>query len=384
MSWLSENVFNPIENVGSALFHGDILGGQHQASGSDWLKAGADVAGIASLGLGAGALAGGLGAADAAGIGAGAAADAGGAAAPALGFAAPEASFGSTAPDLTGVFGDVSAPTAGFTPGPADFTGGLNTGGVVPGQVGQDLAASGQNPNLFPATGGGGTAPDLTGAYGNVNSGPVNLGDVSGGGTASSLAAPNPAAAAKPGFFDSPSGWIQTAALGAAGAGLGLNLLKAGTPPPGTGPLTNVAGAGAQTFQQQAATGSQLQTYLANGTLPAPQQAQIDQMVQAQKAKIISTYAARGQSTQPGSNSALDQDLAAIDQQGLVMAANMETQLFQAGQSALQTGLNGLGISQQAYTTLANMSQAQNTQLNTAIGNFAGAAAGKGATIKLA
>src|SRR5271165_379002 len=58
MSWLSENVFNPIENVGSALAHGDITGGKYQASGSDWLKSGLDIAAIGGLGLGAAGLAG--------------------------------------------------------------------------------------------------------------------------------------------------------------------------------------------------------------------------------------------------------------------------------------------------------------------------------------
>src|SRR5271166_1029459 len=57
MSWLSENVFDPVKNVGSALAHGDITGGQYQASGSDYLRTGE----LAALALGGAGLAGALG-----------------------------------------------------------------------------------------------------------------------------------------------------------------------------------------------------------------------------------------------------------------------------------------------------------------------------------
>jgi hypothetical protein len=401
-NFFTQDIVNPIENVGNALIHGDITGGQYQASGSDYLTAAADVAGIAGLGLGVGALAGGLG--GAAGLGAGAAADAAGSAAP-LGFAAPDASLGAAGPDLSGFLGDTpittdtglpfagGAETPPITPNAyvaqnfGDFQG-VGAPGLAQGESSGALAMQPVDASPIPAVTGD-TGPFPGGGVPNASA--PNVGSAIQTSTVPSIGGAPTAPSAlstlmNPGSWTLP-GVAQGAGVAAAGGLLAANLLKSNAPPPGSQNLTNVAGAGAQTFQQQAAIGTQLQSYLANGTLPAPQQAQIDQLISAQKMKIISSYAARGQDTsyttdangnKVYTNSALNQDLNSADQQGLVMASQMESQLFANGQQALQTGLNALGVSQQSYTTLANMNQTQNTQFGNAVAGFAAAATGGG------
>ena len=117
----------------------------------------------------------------------------------------------------------------------------------------------------------------------------------------------------------------------------------------------------ATTLQGQAAgltaTGTQLTSYLTTGPLPPGQQAQVPQAVAARKAQIIANAAAHGQNTNPTQNSGLAQDLAAADQEGLVIAGQLETQLASAGTTLINSGLNATGLSSEIYQALVKIDQ---------------------------
>lgn len=130
------------------------------------------------------------------------------------------------------------------------------------------------------------------------------------------------------------------------------------------------------------ASGQQLTQYLQNGTLPPGQQAQVNQAVAAAKARIISNAAANGQNTNPSQNSALAQDLANADLEGLSLAGQFETQLAATGTTLINAGLNATGLSSQIYETLTKIDQANNTQLMQSIAAMA-AALGGGTKIQI-
>ena len=158
--------------------------------------------------------------------------------------------------------------------------------------------------------------------------------------------------------------------IAAAGAGLGLDILKGNPNDPNKTALQNEVG-------QLATQGSQLGSYLSKGTLPPALQAQLNQAVQAEKARIVSGYAAKGMPTDPSQNSALAQDLNNVDTNALAAKANTEIQL-------LNTGLKETGMSTEMYQILIQLDEQQNTQLMQAIASFAGALGGGGGqTIKL-
>jgi hypothetical protein len=142
----------------------------------------------------------------------------------------------------------------------------------------------------------------------------------------------------------------------------------------------------ANTLQGQAAgltaTGTQLTSYLTNGTLPPGQQAQVTQAVAARKAQIIANAAANGQNTNPAQNSALAQDLANADMQGLAMAGQLETQLAQTGTTLINSGLHATGLSSEIYQALVKIDQTNNNQLMQAIASMA-AALGGGTKIQI-
>jgi hypothetical protein len=170
--------------------------------------------------------------------------------------------------------------------------------------------------------------------------------------------------------------------IAVAGGALGYDILKGN---PNTA-AENQLNADAQNLQGQGAqltgVGQQLTSYLQNGTLPPGQQAAVTQAVQAQKARIIANAAANGQNTNPTQNSALAQDLAAADMQGLATAGQLETQLAQTGTQLISTGLNATGLSSQIYEALVKIDQTNNNQLMTAIASMA-AALGGGTKIQI-
>lgn len=79
------------------------------------------------------------------------------------------------------------------------------------------------------------------------------------------------------------------------------------------------------------------------GVLPPQYQAQVDQAIASTKAHIISNYASQGMNTDPNRNSSLRQELAAVDQQGVLMAAQLEQQLLQGGTSLIGSGSGLIG-----------------------------------------
>ena len=137
--------------------------------------------------------------------------------------------------------------------------------------------------------------------------------------------------------------------------------------------------------------GQLLTNCLTTGTLPAGQQAQLDQATAAAKAQLIANAGARGVSTDPTQNSALAQDLANVDQQALATKGTIEQQLQQAGQAMvttanqlMATGLNATDMSAQLQEYLINLDQTLAANTGKAIANFASALAGStGSGIKL-
>lgn len=198
-------------------------------------------------------------------------------------------------------------------------------------------------------------------------------------GAATSGAATGAATAAKaaPSFFDNiVSGATSSVTknplgIGAAAAGLGMNLLR-GNP---TDPNQKMLQA---TATQLGAQGQVFQNYLATGTLPPAMQAQLSQATDAAKARIIANHASNGMPTDPSQNSALAQELSAVDMNAVAAMAKAQMDM-------LNTGLNETGLSTQLYETLVKMDKQNNTDLLNAISSFAGALGGgsKGTTIQL-
>jgi len=167
-----------------------------------------------------------------------------------------------------------------------------------------------------------------------------------------------------------------------AGGALGYDVLK-GNP---NSAAENQLNANASTLTAQGAQieglGTQLTQYLQSGTLPPGQQAAVTQAVQARKAQIIANAAANGQNTNPTQNSALAQDLANADQNGLVMAGQLESQLATTGTQLISAGLNATGLSSQIYEALVKIDQTNNSTLMSAIASMA-AALGGGTKIQI-
>jgi len=162
----------------------------------------------------------------------------------------------------------------------------------------------------------------------------------------------------------------------AAGAGLGLDVLRGNQ----TDPNAKQLAAEAPGLQAQGAaltaSGEQLTQYLTNGTLPPGQQAQVTEAVQAAKARIIQNHAANGENTNPTQNSALAQELSGADMNGLALAGQLEQQLATTGTQLISAGLNSTGLSEQIYQALINMDTANNNQLMQSIASMAAALGG--------
>lgn len=161
--------------------------------------------------------------------------------------------------------------------------------------------------------------------------------------------------------------------IGAAGLGLGMNLLKGNPTDPNQ-----------QKLQQQAdqlgAQGQALQQYLANGTLPPAMKASLDQATAAAKARIVANHAKNGMPTNADANSALAQELNAVDTNAVAAMASAQIEM-------MKTGLNATGLSTQLYEMLSKMDRQNNQDLMSAIQSFAaalGGGGGKTQTFKLA
>lgn len=116
------------------------------------------------------------------------------------------------------------------------------------------------------------------------------------------------------------------------------------------------------------AQGSQLSSYLFNGTLPPGAQAAVNQATLAAKAKVRSSYAGLGLS----GSSMEAEALANIDQQQAALTFNLADQL-------LGQGLNATGLSSSLYQSILQTSTQSQAQLQSSIANFAAALAGSNA-----
>jgi hypothetical protein len=207
----------------------------------------------------------------------------------------------------------------------------------------------------------GGGSPDFTGFAGGPGGANIpGATDTFGGAFTPASTTPNSLQS----FIKSPSFAgaenVITSNPGAdiAAAGLGLDALKGLKPPSGEGALKTEA----SELSQQ---GTSLQSYLNSGTLPPGLQASINQASEAAKATIRSQYASKGMS----GSSAEQQDLAAVDQRAQTQGAQQAMQLLQTGISESEAGT-------QIYEALLKNNEAEDAGVNSAISNFAAAAAG--------
>lgn len=152
--------------------------------------------------------------------------------------------------------------------------------------------------------------------------------------------------------------------LGLGGASTG-DLLKGLA---GAGGLAYKATTGGSTSAEKAvkgeavnagAQGQQLESYLANGTLPPGAQQYVAAQTAAQKASISSKYAQLGMS----GSTAEAQELANVDSQA-------QSQMFQIATQLYNTGVQQTGASANLYNTLMNAQTQDNAQIGSAISNF--------------
>ncbi len=342
------NFAEDVGDFGHALVTGRWTGGQ-DSIGDVWNRDPAAI--LAPLGLlagGAGLAFGGLGAAGGAAGALGAAEGAGGgsallgagelgAEAGALGFGAAEGA-GASAEGLAAID---AALSAGGTGGSALGGAGVGAEGIAALDAGIGAGGSGGS-----ALGGGANAA--------FTSGPL-VGGTSGGeaGFLSKLGT---------GALDSITKNPIGSAL--AGGGLAMNLLRGNPDDPNRQKLQGQA-------DQLGAQGQALQQYLANGTLPPAMKASLDQATAAAKARIIANHAKNGMSTDPTQNSALGQELSAVETNAVAAMASAQIEM-------MKTGLNATGLSSQLYEMLTKMDRQNNQDLMASIQNFASALGGGG------
>ena len=307
---------------------------------------------------------------------------------------------------------DALAPEAGAAAGGGGlsslFSGLFGGGGGITAAAGGDSAAldavaAGADPTLAPAVDAasvGGSPAGLPAAFGGMPAGVATAPDAAAGavGGATPLGqattdadmfgitgtgGPAPAGTAPPPGNDfwntltNPSQWTlggvgKVAGVAAAGAGLGMDVLNRNQMDPNQAVL-------AQQAAQLGQSGQVLESYLKTGKLPPALQAQLDQAVAAEKARIISGYAAKGMPTDPNQNSALAQDLNNVQTNAIAAMANVQVEM-------MNTGLKETGLSSQLYQMLTQLDLQQNKDLMSAISSFAaalGGGIGGGQNVKL-
>lgn len=304
---------------------------------------------------------------------------------------------------LTGLgVGAGDAASAGLSLGKAGATGATSALSPVGGAAattaapsgtapGADLALKGSQPldalgapdAAFGSTPGtsltGGVPPSSSASIG-AGAGRALAGGASGGGTGASSVLDGGAGISPDAFGDAKSLGGGTSAFGTAIEDPTLaNLLKAGSansnlilPAVGMG-LTALHGNQAlpgekaleATAKQEAAQGSQLQSYLQSGTLPPGIDAGLRSASEAAKASLRSMFAQRGMS---GSSSEVEA-LASVDQTTQAQGAQIALNLLDRGlaDSQMSTGI---------YRILMEKAMQDDAQLGAAFGNFGAALAG--------
>ena len=250
-------------------------------------------------------------------------------------------------------------------------------GGVDPSMVGlgggggSPLMNAATAPGVTPGFGAGGPPIDIT-----TTQGPRTIADTSN-------------------IFTNLGNQITQNPLSLVGvAGLGYNLLQGYQQNQQLKALQGTETAlatSAQQAQQQAAgaaapllsSGEALQQAFVTGQLPPQYQSQVNQWVQGLKASIVQGYSSRGMPTDPTKNSALAQDLANADAQGVTLGNNILGQLQAAGQAMVQQantmiaqGLSATQIAAQIPIAMQQLSIELGKNTSTAIASFAGAVGG--------
>jgi hypothetical protein len=174
------------------------------------------------------------------------------------------------------------------------------------------------------------------------------------GAAAGGQAATGVAAGAQPTFVDSIINQLKTNALGLGIAGAGLAMQARRTPIPNEEQLQ---GLGAES----AAVARQLIGQYQSGQLSQGQQASLNQQVQHAKNQITNYFASIGQAD----STAHMQALAQVDQTSLQIKQQMLD-------TALQQGLQAIGVAQGPLNTIAQYQLGQDRQLADAFGRFAG------------
>lgn len=278
------------------------------------------------------------------------------------------AAAGAGAGDALGAI-DTAIGAGGDAGIPSTLTSFADAGGST---LGSGFPSTGGLGGITNSLGAGGMGGDVTGAIGAETPGitPIASGTEPGANFGAGSAAAPEAGGGGSFLGQLGQGAINSVTknpLGIAAAGglLGYDLLKGNPTDPNQAALKQKA-------DQLGAQGDTLRNYLATGTLPPALKAQLDQATKAEKARITSGYAARGQPTDPNQNSALAQELNAVDTNAVAAMAQAQIQM-------LNTGINETGMSTQLYETLVKLDSAQNDQLMKAISSFAAALGGGGA-----
>lgn len=154
------------------------------------------------------------------------------------------------------------------------------------------------------------------------------------------------------------SGILKNPSALVAAGGLGLDVLRGSTNPPGYNQILSQA-------QQTGQQGAQMQKYLASGTLPPGLQTSLNTARADAEATIRSKYASMGMS----GSSAEAQDLQNLHNRIVSQGADMALKLWQQGLDATQ-------ISSQLYQTIMNEQIAQDQALSQGITNMVTALAG--------
>jgi hypothetical protein len=275
------------------------------------------------------------------------------------------ATLGSTAASAGAPVSSI-APGVGAGGGLGDLTAGAApTGGAIGGAgLGADnvLTSVGTGTgSSLPLAASGGTTPGLTGAL---------QGSETNAEAADVVGNAQPTASSGAGSILKTLGLDNVGTDAKLAAGLGTaayDLTRPGIKAiPGYSELASQAGAlGTQ--------GTQLESYITSGQLPAGAQASLDQGTQAAIAQIKSKFAAMGQS---GSSQEAS-EIAAVQQNKAVEQTQIATGL-------LNSGIQESSLSTQIYDNLLKTNSAANNDLVQSLSGLVGALAGGGSTIKLA
>lgn len=278
--------------------------------------------------------------------------------------AAGASAAGSAAPSPSAVIGAMQGSETNLPAAAAvgDYTSGANSILEVPAS-----ASSDSSPGFFSSLFGGGDTPASALGSSGAGSGAASGGAAGGG---------------SPGLLSTIKSYGPLA-LGL--GGLGYNVFNSLTAPKDSS-LSGTTSALAAEAANAKTQGQQLQSYLTSGTLPAGAQNAINSALQSatetvqsqiasQKAAIRSRYAQMG-----GNTSAMEQDLANVDQQASNQISNLQSQAASQGASIatnlLNAGVSETGLSSQIYAQLMQSATAQNTALSNSITSLASAAAG--------